>query len=162
MQLKFFHLIPNDGYGGVENAARDFNYTKNKNFIYKTIFINKDYLKETKKFPYKFIKSFINYFSSVSYLISQKKSVLIISLWKSCIVALLVKLFNRREKLSKLIPFSFFGPTCDSSDFIKGPFFLPDSINEGDWIEIKQMGAYTTTMQTDFNGFSKKIKVFGL
>ncbi len=34
-----------------------------------------------------------------------------------------VKLFNRREKLSKLIPFSFFGPTCDSSDFIKGPFF---------------------------------------
>ena len=73
-----------------------------------------------------------------------------------------VKLFNRKEKLSKLMPFSLFGPTCDSSDFIKGPFFLPDSINEGDWIEIKQMGAYTTSMQTDFNGFSNKIKVFDL
>ena len=71
-----------------------------------------------------------------------------------------VKLFNRVDNKSKLIPFSFFGPTCDSADFMKGPFLLPDSINEGDWIEIMQMGAYSTTMQTNFNGFSKKLEVF--
>ena len=71
-----------------------------------------------------------------------------------------VRLFNRRDELTKLTPFSFFGPTCDSSDFIRGPFYLPDSVNEGDWIEIKQMGAYTTTMQSDFNGFYKKPIIF--
>jgi len=73
-----------------------------------------------------------------------------------------VRLLNRREKFTKLMPFSFFGPTCDSLDFMKGPFYLPDSVNEGDWIEIQKMGAYSTTMQTNFNGFYKKIKVFNL
>ena len=36
---------------------------------------------------------------------------------------------------------------------MKGPFILPDSIEEGDYIEIFQMGAYSQTFQTDFNGF---------
>ena len=42
-----------------------------------------------------------------------------------------VKIFNKEEK-SKLKPFSFYGPTCDSNDFMRGPFLLPESINEGD------------------------------
>lgn len=49
--------------------------------------------------------------------------------------------------------FSFFGPTCDSMDAMKGPFLLPADINEGDWIEIGQLGAYGITMRTNFNGF---------
>lgn len=49
--------------------------------------------------------------------------------------------------------FSFFGPTCDSLDRMKGPFTLPSDIKEGDWIEIGGMGAYSKTMQTNFNGF---------
>ena len=50
--------------------------------------------------------------------------------------------------------FSFYGPTCDSYDFMKGPFFLPADIGEGDYIEIGQLGAYGRTMATRFNGFS--------
>ena len=73
-----------------------------------------------------------------------------------------VRLFNRVDKSSRLKPFSFYGPTCDSRDYIKGPFYLPSSIDEGDWIEILSMGAYSLTMQNDFNGFFKKPKIFNI
>ncbi len=53
----------------------------------------------------------------------------------------------------RLEPFSFYGPTCDSIDFMKGPFMLPADIAEGDWIEIGQLGAYGAAMRTRFNGF---------
>jgi ornithine decarboxylase len=49
--------------------------------------------------------------------------------------------------------FSFFGPTCDALDAMKGPFSLPADIREGDWIEIGGLGAYGQTMRTNFNGF---------
>lgn len=54
---------------------------------------------------------------------------------------------------SKLAEFTFFGPTCDSMDAMKGPFHLPEDIAEGDWIEIGQLGSYGMTMRTNFNGF---------
>lgn len=49
--------------------------------------------------------------------------------------------------------FGFFGPTCDSMDVMKGPFHLPADIDEGDWIEMGQLGAYGSAMRTNFNGF---------
>ncbi len=49
--------------------------------------------------------------------------------------------------------FTFFGPTCDSLDVMKGPFVLPSDVREGDWIEIGGLGAYSKTIQTKFNGF---------
>jgi ornithine decarboxylase len=49
--------------------------------------------------------------------------------------------------------FAFYGPTCDSADYMKGPFWLPDDIAEGDWIEIGQLGAYGACLRTAFNGF---------
>ncbi|MBL1146219.1 MAG: type III PLP-dependent enzyme [Pseudomonadota bacterium] len=49
--------------------------------------------------------------------------------------------------------FRFAGPTCDSIDMMDGPFMLPDEIKAGDWIEIKQAGAYSQCLRTDFNGF---------
>ncbi|MBL6784755.1 MAG: type III PLP-dependent enzyme [Rickettsiales bacterium] len=52
-----------------------------------------------------------------------------------------------------LMPFSFYGPTCDSLDYMKGPFYLPNEIKEGDYIEIGQVGAYAKAMATGFNGF---------
>ena len=57
------------------------------------------------------------------------------------------------EMSPELAEFGFFGPTCDSMDTMKGPFHLPADINEGDWIEIGQLGAYGATMRTNFNGF---------
>lgn len=73
-----------------------------------------------------------------------------------------VKMINpKRRKTNKYLPFSFYGPTCDSNDYMRGPFILPDTIEEGDYIEIFKMGAYSQTMQTSFNGFgiSNKINV---
>ncbi len=51
--------------------------------------------------------------------------------------------------------FRFYGPTCDSADVMQGPFFLPDDIAEGDWIEIGQLGAYGGCLRTSFNGFDR-------
>jgi len=53
----------------------------------------------------------------------------------------------------KTTPFRFFGPTCDATDLMTGPFHLPDDTREGDWIEIKHLGAYGQTLATQFNGF---------
>ncbi|MBL6665286.1 MAG: type III PLP-dependent enzyme [Rickettsiales bacterium] len=50
-------------------------------------------------------------------------------------------------------PFGFYGPTCDSLDVMKGPFYLPRNIKEGDYIEIGQMGSYSKALRTNFNGF---------
>ena len=60
---------------------------------------------------------------------------------------------NGRLTSKKLTPFSLYGPTCDSADFMKGPFVLPNNIKEGDYIEIGQLGAYSLTFRTKFNGF---------
>jgi len=49
--------------------------------------------------------------------------------------------------------FGLFGPTCDSSDVMRGPFMLPEDVAEGDWIEIGQLGAYGSCLRTSFNGF---------
>ena len=50
--------------------------------------------------------------------------------------------------------------TCDSNDFLKGPYFLPESIKNDDYIEIDLMGAYTLTTNNDFNGFFSKPIIF--
>ncbi|MGE5478179.1 MAG: type III PLP-dependent enzyme [Bacteroidales bacterium] len=59
----------------------------------------------------------------------------------------------------ELVPFVFFGPTCDSADRMKGPFLLPADAHEGDWIEIGQLGAYGTCLRTAFNGFDQAVMV---
>jgi len=60
---------------------------------------------------------------------------------------------NGRMTSKKLTAFSLYGPTCDSADFMKGPFILPNNLKEGDYIEIGQLGAYSLTFRTKFNGF---------
>ncbi len=60
---------------------------------------------------------------------------------------------NARPPSEKMVPFMFYGPTCDNLDKMKGPFCLPEDTQEGDWIEIGMLGAYGSTMQTRFNGF---------
>ncbi len=60
---------------------------------------------------------------------------------------------NGRVHSKKFTSFNFFGPTCDSLDYMKGPFLLPNNIKEGDYIELGQLGAYGLTFRTKFNGF---------
>ena len=60
---------------------------------------------------------------------------------------------NGRVISKKLTSFDFYGPTCDSMDYMKGPFLLPNNIKENDYIELGQLGAYGLTFRTQFNGF---------
>ena len=60
---------------------------------------------------------------------------------------------NGRITSKKLTSFDFYGPTCDSMDYMKGPFILPNNIKENDYIELGQLGAYGLTFRTEFNGF---------
>ena len=60
---------------------------------------------------------------------------------------------NGRMISRKLTAFNFFGPTCDSMDYMRGPFILPNNIKEGDYVELGQLGAYGITFRTKFNGF---------
>ena len=53
----------------------------------------------------------------------------------------------------KFTAFDFYGPTCDSMDYMKGPFLLPNNIKENDYIELGQLGSYGLTFRTQFNGF---------
>lgn len=64
------------------------------------------------------------------------------------------KVVDAGKDLSRrLTPFNFYGPTCDSMDFMKGPYMLPNNLKEGDYIEIGQLGSYGLTFRTKFNGF---------
>jgi ornithine decarboxylase len=69
-----------------------------------------------------------------------------------------VRLVGRDRDLAQditetLVPFSLWGPTCDTIDFMKGPFVLPSSIKEGDYIEIGNTGAYGRALAGRFNGY---------
>ena len=58
---------------------------------------------------------------------------------------------NGRIVSKKFTAFDFYGPTCDSMDYMKGPFILPNNVKENDYIELGQLGAYGLTFRTDFN-----------
>ena len=52
-----------------------------------------------------------------------------------------------------VVPFKVCGATCDSVDILSRPFFLPETVDTGDWIEIGHIGAYSLALRTRFNGF---------
>jgi ornithine decarboxylase len=58
-----------------------------------------------------------------------------------------------RRKSKPVAEFVLYGPTCDSSDYLPGPFVLPASVREGDYIEIGQIGAYGRVLANRFNGY---------
>jgi ornithine decarboxylase len=59
------------------------------------------------------------------------------------------------EGAASLRPFRFFGPTCDSADAMAGPYWLPEDVREGDYVEIGMLGAYGVAMSSRFNGFGE-------
>ncbi len=70
-----------------------------------------------------------------------------------------IRIKNKNSLSGNLVPFGFYGPTCDSLDVMKGPFYLPENISEGDYIEIGQLGAYSKSIRTEFNGFSENLQI---
>ncbi|MDC0945498.1 type III PLP-dependent enzyme [Candidatus Pelagibacter sp.] len=65
----------------------------------------------------------------------------------------MIKDYSNKIISKKLTAFDFFGPTCDSMDYMKGPFLLPNNIKENDYIELGQLGSYGLTFRTQFNGY---------
>ena len=63
------------------------------------------------------------------------------------------------DRSAKTQGFRLFGPTCDADDVMTGPFELPEDIAEGDWIEVRNLGAYGQALATDFNGFQSEATV---
>jgi ornithine decarboxylase len=59
------------------------------------------------------------------------------------------------DPAEQFAPFELWGPTCDSIDYMKGPFLLPASVKEGDYIEIGNMGAYGRAIAGHFNGYGE-------
>jgi len=59
----------------------------------------------------------------------------------------------RTHKTGPDIEWSVAGPTCDSVDIIMKKQDLPCDLEEGDFIYIKNAGAYTTAYASNFNGF---------
>jgi ornithine decarboxylase len=49
--------------------------------------------------------------------------------------------------------FTVNGPTCDSTDTLPGLVPLPRDIRAGDYLEFGNIGAYSITGRTDYNGF---------
>lgn len=52
-------------------------------------------------------------------------------------------------------PFELWGPTCDSIDQMRGPFLLPATVQEGDYIELGNIGAYGRALAGHFNGYGR-------
>jgi ornithine decarboxylase len=65
-------------------------------------------------------------------------------------VRLVSRLVDSGERFTD---FSFWGPTCDTIDHMRGPFRLPEKIREGDYIEIGNTGAYGRALAGRFNGY---------
>ena len=60
---------------------------------------------------------------------------------------------NRNGSKEHIVPFKVCGATCDSVDILTRPFWLPETVDTGDWIEIGHIGAYSMALRTHFNGF---------
>ncbi len=54
---------------------------------------------------------------------------------------------------NRLEDFRVCGVTCDSVDILSRPFWLPSTVDTGDFIEIGHIGAYSLSLRTRFNGF---------
>jgi ornithine decarboxylase len=67
----------------------------------------------------------------------------------------------RTERSGPDIPWHVAGPTCDSVDVILRDEPMPSDLQEGDFIYLRNAGAYTTAYASEFNGFPlPEVRVF--
>lgn len=67
----------------------------------------------------------------------------------------------RSDRSGPDVPWHVAGPTCDSVDVILRDEALPSDLQEGDFIYIRNAGAYTTAYASEFNGFPlPEVRVF--
>jgi ornithine decarboxylase len=67
----------------------------------------------------------------------------------------------RTERAGPDVAWTVGGPTCDSVDVVMRDEPLPSDLQEGDFIYIRNAGAYTTAYASQFNGFPlPEVRVF--
>src|SRR5688572_30071651 len=67
----------------------------------------------------------------------------------------------RTDRAGPDVPWTVGGPTCDSVDIVMRDEPLPSDLQEGDFIYIRNAGAYTTAYASQFNGFPlPEVRVF--
>jgi ornithine decarboxylase len=67
----------------------------------------------------------------------------------------------RTERSGPDVAWTVGGPTCDSVDVVMREEPLPSDLQEGDFVYIKNAGAYTTAYASQFNGFPlPEVRVF--
>lgn len=59
------------------------------------------------------------------------------------------------RKMGRMVEYTVYGPTCDSTDVLAEKVWLPAGMAEGDYIEFGNIGAYGRAMATRFNGFGE-------
>jgi len=59
----------------------------------------------------------------------------------------------RTDRSGPDIPWNVAGPTCDSIDVVMRDEPLPSDLQEGDFVYLRNAGAYTTAYASNFNGF---------
>jgi ornithine decarboxylase len=79
--------------------------------------------------------------------------------WKNNAVLMRPARKGRKASSKTTSPFRFYGPTCDSVDYMAGPFTLPEDTCEGDWIALSGMGSYMAASVSRFNGFHSDLQV---
>ncbi len=57
------------------------------------------------------------------------------------------------DRTGKLVPWHVAGPTCDSVDVLMHDQLLPEDLESGDFVYVRNAGAYTTAYASGFNGF---------
>ena len=63
--------------------------------------------------------------------------------------------FFQTQRAGMSVPFTILGRTCDSADIIATNVFLPAEMQEGDVLTVKNIGAYSYSSASEFNGFPK-------
>ncbi len=59
------------------------------------------------------------------------------------------------RSLGRMVEYTVYGPTCDSTDKFPDKVWLPAGLEEGDYIEFGNLGAYGRAMSSRFNGFGE-------
>lgn len=63
------------------------------------------------------------------------------------------------DKIAEEYPTTIWGPTCDSLDKIEDQKYMR-MLSVGDWISYPNMGAYTCSASTTFNGFQRPTAIY--
>ena len=64
-----------------------------------------------------------------------------------------VRAYRNGERLDgPVCSFKLYGPNCDASDVLPGEVDLPETLQTGDHLEFGNIGAYSLSGRTRFNG----------